>query len=185
MCFRIATKKYQGPWAQLSPSEGSQSVPANSQVTAVLANNAWHRNVVLITPSELPAATGTKSTSPCQGRAAAPSASLEFLPPTPPFRTMDDLVGREIKDSLVPSPLQWAGIPWQSSCASPAPVQQIGKDSGPLKNKRHHCKFTDKGGLRWARVLPQSHHSQRAELIKLLSSTSTNNIPCKASHHHL
>lgn len=74
------------------------------QVTAVLANNAWHRNVVLITPSELPAATGTKSTSLCQGSTAAPSARLESLP----------------SDPLFPSPgaMDWAGLEGKSRITS-------------------------------------------------------------------
>lgn len=184
-CFRMVTKKPRGPWAQLSPSDGSQSVPANSQVTAGLANNAWHRNVVLITPSELPATAGTESASLCHSSSSS-QPWIFALKSSFSFTENHGLVwvGREIKDYLLPSPLQWAGIPWQFCCASPTPVQQIGKDSGHLESRCHHCKFTEKG-LGWGHALPQTHHSRRAELIKLLSSISTNNIPCKTSHHHL
>ena len=45
--LQLVTKKYPGPWAQLSPSCGSQPIPANRQVTAVLGDDAWQSNAVL------------------------------------------------------------------------------------------------------------------------------------------
>lgn len=138
------------PWAQLCPSDGSQPVPGHCSAcqqclaqergadhTLRASCSHWHE-VNFPVP-------GQHSSSFSQAGISALRSSVSFT-----WSHGLGWVGREIKDYLVPSPLQWAGIPWQLCCASPAPVQQTGKDSGHLKAKCHHCKFTEKGELGWA-----------------------------------
>lgn len=161
MCFRVITKQYPRPlgsafWGlrvcssrqpgHCSACQQCLAQECGADHTLRASCSRWHK-VNFPVP-------GQHSSSCSQARIFALKPSVSFI-----WNHGLIWVGKEIKDYLIPSPLQWAGIPWQFCCASPAAVQQIEKDSDLLKAKCHHCKFTEKGGLAWARALPQSHHS--------------------------